>query len=127
LQVVRASCASAVGGQDHEVPSPASSLLALAALPTAGFGQAQPYTFLGDADGEHLGQAVARAGDLDGDGVQDLIVGTPYSSLGVTVGGMARAYSGKTGAVLHTWLGSTVAACTAGRFGRRRRQQRRDR
>ncbi len=87
-----------------------SSLLALAALPTAGFGQAQPYTFLGDADGEHLGHSVARAGDLDGDGVQDLIIGTPYSSVGVTVGGMARAYSGKTGAVLHTWLGTTTGS-----------------
>jgi hypothetical protein len=88
----------------HHIVSP----LALAALSSAAFGQAQPYTFLGDADGEHLGHAVARAGDLDGDGVQDLIVGAPYSSLGVTVGGMARAYSGKTGAVLHTWLGATV-------------------
>jgi len=83
------------------------SSFALATLSSAAFGQAQPYTFLGDADGEHLGHTIARAGDLDGDGVQDLIVGTPYSSLGVPVGGMARAYSGKTGAVLHTWLGTT--------------------
>lgn len=84
------------------------TLLALALTGSAAFGQAQPYTFLGDTGGEHLGAAVARAGDLDGDGVQDLLLGAPYSSLGVTVGGMARAYSGKTGAVLHTWLGANV-------------------
>lgn len=83
------------------------SLLALVTLLDDARGQAQPYTLPGDADGEHLGYSVSRAGDLDGDGVQDLIAGAPYSSLGVTVGGIARAYSGRTGSVLHTWLGST--------------------
>jgi len=88
---------------------PILPVLALAA--EAAFGQALPYTMRGDAGGEGFGHAVARAGDLDGDGVGDLIVGAPYSSLGVTVGGMARAYSGRTGAVLHTWLGTTVGGC----------------
>jgi len=87
-----------------------TAFFALTVSGAAAFGQAQPYTFLGDAGGEQLGYVVARAGDLDGDGVGDLIVGAPYSSLGVTVGGMARAYSGRTGAVLHTWLGATTGA-----------------
>jgi len=37
------------------------------------------YTFLGAA-GDHAGEAVAGAGDVDGDGRADLLIGAPYAS-----------------------------------------------
>ena len=45
--------------------------------------------------GEQLGTGVESAGDVDGDGVQDVIAGAPYS-------GRAYVYSGKDGHVLFT-------------------------
>jgi hypothetical protein len=49
----------------------------------------------GDATLDNLGFAVAGAGDVDGDGFADAIVGAPYSDAGrayvaKTAGGKAR-------------------------------------
>ena len=44
--------------------------------------------------------AVGAAGDLDGDGVPDVLVGSPLSDLGGLNSGAVRAYSGATGALL---------------------------
>lgn len=44
-------------------------------------------TFIGEASGDFAGQAVSGAGDLDGDGYDDLIVGAPG-----TASGMGTAY-----------------------------------
>ena len=44
--------------------------------------------------------AVGAAGDLDGDGVPDVLVGAPNSGLGGLKSGAVRAYSGATGALL---------------------------
>ena len=45
--------------------------------------------------GEQLGTGVESAGDVDGDGVQDVIAGAPYS-------GRAYVYSGRNGHTLYT-------------------------
>lgn len=45
---------------------------------------------------ERLGASIADAGDFDGDGVRDRIVGAP-------LGGRARVYSGASGAMLKSW------------------------
>lgn len=50
-------------------------------------------TLAGDATGDTFGRSVAGAGDLDGDGVIDLLVGAPG-------GRYARAFSGASGAML---------------------------
>lgn len=50
--------------------------------------------------GEAFGWAVSGAGDVDGDGRDDLIVGVPEHFLGA-----ALVFSGATGAVLRTFLG----------------------
>jgi len=65
------------------------------------------------------GQPIADAGDVDADGVHDLILGAPQGSRSLTCdgteGGAGRAYvrSGATGAVLLTLTGTAVR----GHFG----------
>ncbi len=54
-------------------------------------------------NGGAFGWSVANAGDLDKDGVADILVGAPYSTIGkVAVQGRAYAFSGKDGKVLLT-------------------------
>lgn len=61
----------------------------------------------GNLQNDFFGYACAAAGDVDGDGVEDLIVGAygvdapPSYSVGA-----AYVYSGATGLLLHTFLGS---------------------
>jgi hypothetical protein len=59
------------------------------------------YTWSGSAAGSHFGQAVAAAGDVDGDGAPDVLVGAPFS--GPLQNGSARVYSGASGALLRAW------------------------
>jgi hypothetical protein len=66
------------------------------------------HSFTGQAAGENFGWSAAAAGDVDGDGTGDLIVGGPGSGAG-----MARVYSGATGAQLHALAGPGAGA----RFG----------
>jgi len=61
------------------------------------------YTFTGDMSGDELGLAVAGAGDLDLDGVPDLIVGANQFQNGGS--GYVSVYSGASGALLHRWSG----------------------
>jgi hypothetical protein len=68
----------------------------------------------GDNSGDQFGQAVAIGGDVDNDGVRDVIVGAPLAINGGGLQtGMARVFSGATGANLHTFYG--IAA--GDRFG----------
>ena len=66
------------------------------------------YTFTGNHQADGLGYCLAAAGDVDGDGFPDLIVGTPDSSAAWTHAGLARVYSGHTGATLFTFYGSAT-------------------
>ena len=59
------------------------------------------WTFNGAAPSDDLGASVAGVGDVNGDGVPDLLVGAP--SLGT---GYAKVFSGVTETVLFTFLGS---------------------
>lgn len=49
------------------------------------------HTFKGKVPGEEFGSAVANAGDVDGDGVPDILIGAPGNG-----SGYARLYSGAT-------------------------------
>lgn len=60
---------------------------------------------LGDDAGDRLGAAVCRAGDVDGDGFADVILGAPNDEAGGANNGSARVISGRTGAVLFTFNG----------------------
>ena len=60
--------------------------------------------------GERLGFAVAGAGDVDGDGYDDVIAGGPGRELAGMPAGAAYVLSGSDGSVLHSWLGSSTGA-----------------
>ncbi len=66
---------------------------------SGGTGQPVPgLTLDGTAPGETLGFAVAGAGDVDGDGAGDVVVGTPNAAPGgISGAGQAFVFSGATG------------------------------
>ncbi|HGY90470.1 MAG TPA: hypothetical protein ENK43_04795 [Planctomycetes bacterium] len=66
--------------------------------------------FSGNLTGPHFGIAVAPAGDVDADGVPDLIAGADFNSTLAPMGGAAFVYSGSTGALLHAFHGQTSSS-----------------
>ncbi len=56
----------------------------------------------------YRGNAVSGAGDVNRDGVDDVIVGEPFLSTGATQPGFAYIYSGQTGALIHTLAGNNA-------------------
>jgi hypothetical protein len=90
------------------VKAAGSTVLAL--VVASPFASAQGYLvhqFGGSGELDRIGWSVARAGDLDGDGVADIAVGAPQSSLaGTPFAGQAKIFSGSTGAVLFTFNGT---------------------
>ncbi|HET6204750.1 MAG TPA: FG-GAP-like repeat-containing protein [Planctomycetota bacterium] len=63
--------------------------------------------FVGAAPSERLGSAVARAGDVDGDGIGDFVVGARVTPFSV---GLAKVFSGAGGALLFTFTGSSLGS-----------------
>ncbi len=63
-------------------------------------------TYTGPQAGSQFGWAVSSAGDVNGDGYADLLVGAPFFSGSAAMGaGRAYVYSGKTHALLRTLHG----------------------
>ena len=67
-------------------------------------------TFDGEAAGDRFGSDVANAGDLNGDGVNDAIVGAwkAKTASGEPAGGKAYVFSGADGALLRSWQGAAA-------------------
>ena len=87
--------------------------LALFATPLSaqivGGGWTTHHQFDGSAADDRLGYSVSGAGDVDGDGFADLIVGAYFADPGgLPYAGSAYVYSGLTGALLHQFDGSAA-------------------
>jgi hypothetical protein len=65
---------------------------------------------VGAGAGDLFGSTLAPAGDVDGDGVQDLAVGAPRADDLATDAGAVRLLSGRTGALLGELLGTDAGA-----------------
>lgn len=85
--------------------TPLLTAMCLISLGGAAPAQAPLHQISGLGIGDQFGWAVAGGGDLDGDGIADVVVGSPHDDLVAINAGAVRAYSGATGALLLTWLG----------------------
>ena len=64
------------------------------------------FTFAGDQQNDRLGIDVRRAGDVNNDGVPDVIVGAENASpKSLSSAGIARVFSGRDGRLLHAFEG----------------------
>jgi hypothetical protein len=65
-------------------------------------------TLPGTASGDEFGRALTDAGDLDGDGQQDLLIGAPRQDGVGLESGQVVALAGGGFAVLHSWTGAAA-------------------
>ncbi len=72
----------------------------------SGASGAQLFRVDGTLQGELLGRSVAAIGDLDGDGIADLLVGAPFNPGTAFFGGGVFALSGADGSQLHYLQGA---------------------
>ena len=84
----------------------------LAVAPTCGqtITHVPLFTFDGDSFFDQFGSSVSGAGDVNGDGFADLIVGAPNVNRNNTFAGSARVFSGVDGSILYTFDGDSIDA-----------------
>jgi len=66
------------------------------------------YQFNGDSSGDNFGLSVSNAGDVNGDGYSDVIVGARYDDNNGSNSGSARIFSGVDGSILYTFNGDSA-------------------
>ncbi len=66
------------------------------------------HTWVGEAAGTQFGWVSDDVGDIDMDGVHDLVITAPFHAGGGTNAGRVYVYSGRTGAPLHVFTGNIV-------------------
>src|SRR5204863_2075497 len=102
LAVTRAMITS---GRGHLLDRPRILTLVVAVVSVLWFATArgQVLVFAGNSPSDHYGHAVAGVGDVNGDGVPDILVG---ADLAGNTSGMAQLISGAGGGIIHTFYGA---------------------
>jgi hypothetical protein len=99
------------GGEDFVFGAPEETLRGTAVLVSGRTGRILHVGY-GERAGDRMDFAVAGCGDMDRDGVPDFAGGSFWGLRGV-----ARVFSGRTGAVLHSWVGPYDGAFVGAYFG----------
>ncbi len=76
--------------------------------PGAALAQQVIYTVYGDSPDDHLGHSVSGAGDVDGDGCDDVVAAAHKDDDNGSECGSLRVYSGKDASVLYTFYGDSA-------------------
>jgi len=84
-----------------------SALIMLGIVAAPARGQTTLYTVFGDSANDQFGRSVSDAGDVDGDGFADFIVGAPFDDSNGANSGSARVFSGADGSILYTFNGDS--------------------
>jgi len=69
----------------------------------------QIYSLTGEGAGDNFGWAVNAAGDVNADGIPDIVVGAPLNDALGSNTGRVYIYSGPDGALLHTFTGERAS------------------
>ena len=85
-----------------------STIILFLTVATAQSGDAPVYVFTGEATNDTFGVSVASAGDVNGDGFDDLIVGAMWNKAGGSSAGRAYVFSGLNGDTLYVFSGETT-------------------
>ncbi len=67
-------------------------------------------TIVGESAGDFFGYDADGIGDIDGDGIEDLVIGAPFRDEGGTDAGKVYVVSGASGLLLHAQVGSAAGA-----------------
>jgi len=90
----------------HSATNPAGKVSAGCARVYSGSDGSVIHTFWGDNTDDRLGFSVSGTGDVDGDGVPDVVVGIPWSDTNGVDAGAVRVFSGKDGTLVREFLGN---------------------
>jgi hypothetical protein len=79
-----------------------------AVIAYSGFDGSELYQIIAPVDGDWFGHAVASAGDINADGIEDVMIGAPTSDVNnLSMNGMVEIYSGVDGSLLRRMVGES--------------------